>query len=587
MLVSKEFFFDFVFNRNMVFTAKAKSRFLKKFPLKKLDCKFIDIFVQFLVAETFLLWNFYMAHSVYEWNISNNFYVIIRTKVYSFFSINIILIVFKRILSFVISFFETKPFSRFFIINGLPNAIDLEVIKLTTLFIKKLGSFYYLRWLPGTFTNRLILMDYWYNKHYLLLKNNIVVGWRSEVRKKAIKMNFFPDLIIGLSSYGIYDLMLREAHKFHIPVISIIDSNSSERMVSYPLRGNDDSYKSLSLYVFILRKAIDRGKHLSFFFKNEISLKKNKYNKKKKKLFNLFKSFTGDLFLKKFESFDCKNKFKIQKRMLVYGSTYLFFVFNTLFYEFFFLKNKFKFSNFKNFFLFKKFTGYFKFFFKNTKYRFFYKKLLKINSKFKNYSKKKFIKILFSSFFKIFKIKENKFFIKLRNIFKVFYTKIISKIKSFLKFSKLFSFIRLFSGRVYSRVRRKFLRDKDSEFFGGIMSKLSKKVSKIFFFSALSRLRPKKNILIIRVAKRMFSRYRYKDYVGHSFNIRRSWGFYSYLFFVFKWDFKVKGFKGFNSLFLNRLKIFFLNRYNFLFKKNILKYSSFFLSAKKKYFRVL
>ena len=53
---------------------------------------------------------------------------------------------------------------------------------------------------------------------------------------------------------------LLEAQKLEIPVVAIVDTNGDPRDVEYPMPGNDDSLKSLRLFVSTIADAALRGK---------------------------------------------------------------------------------------------------------------------------------------------------------------------------------------------------------------------------------------------------------------------------------------------------------------------------------------
>ncbi len=53
---------------------------------------------------------------------------------------------------------------------------------------------------------------------------------------------------------------LLEARKLHIPVISIVDSNSNPEEVDYPLPGNDDAIRSLRLFTSTIANAVIEGR---------------------------------------------------------------------------------------------------------------------------------------------------------------------------------------------------------------------------------------------------------------------------------------------------------------------------------------
>ena len=54
------------------------------------------------------------------------------------------------------------------------------------------------------------------------------------------------------------DLAILEARKLGIPVIAVLDSNSSPDGIDYPIPGNDDAARAIALYCdLIARAALD------------------------------------------------------------------------------------------------------------------------------------------------------------------------------------------------------------------------------------------------------------------------------------------------------------------------------------------
>lgn len=54
-------------------------------------------------------------------------------------------------------------------------------------------------------------------------------------------------------------IAVREAHKLNIPVIAMVDTNSDPTQVEHPIPANDDAFKSISLIVRHIGKAIEEG----------------------------------------------------------------------------------------------------------------------------------------------------------------------------------------------------------------------------------------------------------------------------------------------------------------------------------------
>ncbi len=54
-------------------------------------------------------------------------------------------------------------------------------------------------------------------------------------------------------------IAIKEAKKLNIPVIGIVDTNSDPNEIQYPIPANDDAYKSISLIVKYMGKAVEEG----------------------------------------------------------------------------------------------------------------------------------------------------------------------------------------------------------------------------------------------------------------------------------------------------------------------------------------
>ena len=67
-------------------------------------------------------------------------------------------------------------------------------------------------------------------------------------------MGGLPDLMFVLDTVK-EQIAIQEATKLNIPIAAIIDSNSNPDGVTYPIPGNDDSTKSISLFCDLISKA--------------------------------------------------------------------------------------------------------------------------------------------------------------------------------------------------------------------------------------------------------------------------------------------------------------------------------------------
>jgi small subunit ribosomal protein S2 len=54
-------------------------------------------------------------------------------------------------------------------------------------------------------------------------------------------------------------IAVSEAKKLGIPVFAMCDTNSNPDLVDYPIPANDDAYKSISIIITAISKAIEEG----------------------------------------------------------------------------------------------------------------------------------------------------------------------------------------------------------------------------------------------------------------------------------------------------------------------------------------
>lgn len=75
-------------------------------------------------------------------------------------------------------------------------------------------------------------------------------------------------------------IAIKEAKKLNIPVFAIVDTNSDPSTVDYPIPANDDAYKSISIIMSIVGKAIEEGLSERKREKDDQKLKEEEENKK-------------------------------------------------------------------------------------------------------------------------------------------------------------------------------------------------------------------------------------------------------------------------------------------------------------------
>ena len=127
-----------------------------------------------------------------------------------------------------------------------------------------------LRWYGGTLTNWKTISNTIKRLRTIedLLENDDLSGL---TKKELLKLNRekekldtsiggikdmggLPDLIFVLDTVK-EQIAIQEATKLNIPIAAIIDSNSNPDGVTYPIPGNDDSTKSISLFCDLISKA--------------------------------------------------------------------------------------------------------------------------------------------------------------------------------------------------------------------------------------------------------------------------------------------------------------------------------------------
>ena len=85
-----------------------------------------------------------------------------------------------------------------------------------------------------------------------------------------VKMRRVPDLLVVLDSAKDRTAIL-EANKMKIPVISILDTNSDPKGITYPIPSNDDSEKCIKFYMDLFASTILSGSELAFNRENKDS----------------------------------------------------------------------------------------------------------------------------------------------------------------------------------------------------------------------------------------------------------------------------------------------------------------------------
>lgn len=101
-------------------------------------------------------------------------------------------------------------------------------------------------------------------------------------------MDKLPELVIVIDS-KLENIAIREARRVNIPIVALLDTNCDPSLVDYPIPANDDSIKSISLFLNLFGEAIKKGKkskslvELRKNYEAELESKKLAYENKIKK----------------------------------------------------------------------------------------------------------------------------------------------------------------------------------------------------------------------------------------------------------------------------------------------------------------
>ena len=71
-------------------------------------------------------------------------------------------------------------------------------------------------------------------------------------------MGGLPDILFIIDTNK-EKLAVEEANKLHIPVVAVLDSNSDPTGVTYPVPGNDDAIRAITLYCDLISGAVLDG----------------------------------------------------------------------------------------------------------------------------------------------------------------------------------------------------------------------------------------------------------------------------------------------------------------------------------------
>lgn len=129
------------------------------------------------------------------------------------------------------------------------------------------------RWLGGTMTNWRTVSNSIKRLRHLneflgqedtgLTKKEILKLTREQEKLNAnlggiMEMGGVPDAVVVIDANK-DDIAIKEANKLGVPVIGIVDTNSSPDGIDFPIPGNDDAIKAIDLYCSLFANAILSG----------------------------------------------------------------------------------------------------------------------------------------------------------------------------------------------------------------------------------------------------------------------------------------------------------------------------------------
>ena len=139
---------------------------------------------------------------------------------------------------------------------------------------KRCGQYYVNhRWLGGTLTNwktitgsikrlRQIEEQLGGNTEGLTKKEVLDITRDRDKLERALggikDMGGLPDILFIIDTNK-EKLAVEEANKLHIPVVAVLDSNSDPTGVTYPIPGNDDAIRAITLYCDLISGAVLDG----------------------------------------------------------------------------------------------------------------------------------------------------------------------------------------------------------------------------------------------------------------------------------------------------------------------------------------
>ena len=72
------------------------------------------------------------------------------------------------------------------------------------------------------------------------------------------EMGGVPDILFVIDTNR-EEIAIKEARKLGIPVVAVVDSNCNPSMINFPVPGNDDAGRAISLYLDLMSRSVISG----------------------------------------------------------------------------------------------------------------------------------------------------------------------------------------------------------------------------------------------------------------------------------------------------------------------------------------
>jgi len=140
-----------------------------------------------------------LGHSFNEWVPTNVDYVLFINKEGSFFNFKNLTMLFRNLVSFLMTLFEYRPYATTLVVNGFPRRysyFDLDMIKAV---LSRFSKFFLIHWIPGILTNRKVIFTCLQKNKHNLFRNRLKYKWFDSNWYGFYLLKRLPSIIFLLS----------------------------------------------------------------------------------------------------------------------------------------------------------------------------------------------------------------------------------------------------------------------------------------------------------------------------------------------------------------------------------------------------